>query len=310
MISWRYHLISIVAVFLAFGLGVLTGTTVLNDNLVRSLKSQTTDLTARLDELRGADQEHQDELARMNAFAEQAMPYLVDSTLIGVQVIVVTQEGVDGGAAAQTRMALDLAGADVITTLTVQPTMAAQAPSAHRDLAAILSLPDDTSAQDLTAAAGGALAGRLATDPALDPNGVDLLGEMLSQGFLTASAPEIRDATLGEIGGRGQLAVVIGGASGELSPASTDFMVPLVEELAGLEVVEGVGESLDADDGFMLAVRSVLDASSGPIVTVDNVDRPVGASAMALGLRSAIVLGTGGDYGVKPGATRLLPPAI
>jgi hypothetical protein len=36
VISWRYHLISIVAVFLAFGLGVLTGTTVLNDNLVRT----------------------------------------------------------------------------------------------------------------------------------------------------------------------------------------------------------------------------------------------------------------------------------
>ncbi len=53
MISWRYHLISIVAVFLAFGLGVLTGTTVLNDNLVRNLKSQTKNLTADLDELRG-----------------------------------------------------------------------------------------------------------------------------------------------------------------------------------------------------------------------------------------------------------------
>jgi hypothetical protein len=309
VISWRYHLISIVAVFLAFGLGVLTGTTVLNDNLVRRLKSQTRSLTEQLDELRSSDQDNESELARMNAFAEQAMPYLVDATLIGQQVVVVTQDGVDGGAVAETRTALDLAGADVITTLAVQPTMAAQTSNAQRDLAAILGLPDSTSAQELATAGGRAIALRLATDPAVDPTGADVLGELLSQGFLTASAPEITDATLGEIGGRDQLVVVVGGTSEELAPASTDFMVPLVQGLADLDVVAGVGESLDANDGLVSAIRSALEASAGPLVTVDNIDRPVGASAMALGLRAAIVLGTGGDYGVKPGATRLLPPA-
>jgi hypothetical protein len=308
VISWRYHLISIVAVFLAFGLGVLTGTTVLNDNLVRELKSQTRDLRANLDELRRTDQDNQSELARMNAFAEQALPYLVDASLTGEHVIVVTQEGVDGGALAETRAALDLAGADVITTLTAQRVIAAQTPNAQGDLASLLGLPDGTSARELATAAGRAVALRLATDPAAEPTGADLLGELLSQGFLTASAPEITDATLEEMGGRDQLVVVVGGTSGELSPTSTDFMVPLVQRLADLEVVAAVGESLDANDGFVAAIRSALDASAGPLVTVDNIDRPVGASAMALGLRAAIVQGIGGDYGVKPGATRLLPP--
>ena len=308
MISWRYHLISIVAVFLAFGLGVLTGTTVLNDNLVRNLKSQTRNLTADLDEQRRTDEEHQSELARMNAFAEQAMPYLVASTLIGEQVIVVTQDGVDGGALAQTRSALDLAGADVITTLTVQPTMAAGTPNAQGDLASVLGLPEGTAAPELATAAGHAIASRLATDPAVDLTGADVLGDLLSQGFLTASAPEITDATLSEIGGRDQLVVVVGGTSGELSPTSTDFMVPLVQGLAELDVVAGVGEGLEANDGFVSEIRSSLEASDVPLVTVDNIDRPVGASAMALGLRAAIVQGTGGDYGVKQSATRLLPP--
>lgn len=309
MISWRYHLISIVAVFLAFGLGVLTGTTVLNDNLVRQLKSQTRTLTADLDELRRTYQDSQSELARMNAFAEQALPYLVDASLIGEQALVVTQDGVDGDAIAQTRTALDLAGAEVITTLTVQPTMAAQTPNAQGDLAFVLGLSESTSAHELATAAGRAVALRLATDPGVDPTGTDVLGELLSQGFVTASAPEITDATLGEIGGRDQLVVVVGGTSGELSPTSTEFMVPLVQGLADLDVVAGVGESLEANDGFVAAIRSALDDSAGPLVTVDNIDRPVGASAMALGLRAAIVEGSGGHYGVKPGATRLLPPA-
>jgi hypothetical protein len=298
-----------VAVFLAFGLGVLTGTTVLNDNLVRQLKSQTRDLKANLDELRRTDQDIQSELARMNAFAEEAMPYLVDAALIGEQVIVVTQDGVDGNALAETRTALDLAGADVITTLTVQPTMAAETPNTQRDLAAILGLPDSTSAQELSAAAASAVALRLAADPAVDPAVGDVLGELLSQGFMTASAPEITDATLGQIGGRDQLVVVVGGTNGVLSPTSTDFMVPLVEALAVLAVVAGAGESLEANDMFLSSIRSSVDTSAVPLITVDNIDRPVGASAMALGLRAAIAQGTGGDYGVKPGATRLLPPA-
>ena len=51
------------------------------------------------------------------------------------------------------------------------------------------------------------------------------------------------------------------------------------------------------------------DSSGAPLVTVDNVDLPIGASAMVLGLHDALANGTGGDYGVKDGVTRLLPPA-
>ena len=41
MIPWRYHLVSIMAIFLALGLGVLVGTTVINPGLVKNLSSQT-----------------------------------------------------------------------------------------------------------------------------------------------------------------------------------------------------------------------------------------------------------------------------
>ncbi len=45
-----------------------------------------------------------------------------------------------------------------------------------------------------------------------------------------------------------------------------------------------------------------------PLVTVDNIDLPVGASAMVLGFDEALIDDAGGDYGVKDGTTRLLPP--
>ena len=81
-------------------------------------------------------------------------------------------------------------------------------------------------------------------------------------------------------------------------------------DLVAAGVVSGAGESLASDDLFVSELRSNVDDSSGaPLVTVDNVDLPIGASAMVLGLHDALANGTGGDYGVKDGVTRLLPPA-
>jgi hypothetical protein len=78
--------------------------------------------------------------------------------------------------------------------------------------------------------------------------------------------------------------------------------------LADLGVTTGAGESLASIDGFVTGVRTEVDAAETALVTVDNVDLPIGGSALVLGLREAIVVGSGGDYGVKAGASRLLPP--
>ena len=115
---------------------------------------------------------------------------------------------------------------------------------------------------------------------------------------------------MNDVGGRGQMVVTIaGGIAGEPSPTSELFMEPFVTELVGSGVVSGAGESLASDDGFVTDLRATVDDSSvAPLVTVDNVDLPIGASAMVLGLGEALIDDAGGDYGVKDGATRLLPP--
>ena len=100
-----------------------------------------------------------------------------------------------------------------------------------------------------------------------------------------------------------------GGAINELVPPSAVFLAPFVGDLVGAGVVTGAGESVAALDGFVTGLRSVADdPSAAALVTVDNLDLPVGGSAMVLALADALSLGTGGDYGVKDGASRLLPP--
>jgi hypothetical protein len=155
------------------------------------------------------------------------------------------------------------------------------------------------------------LADRLVEEPTFDtPGATDVLGALLSQGYVTSAAPGISDTTLEEIGGRGQVVVTIGGAIDQLEPPSASFLQPFVTQLIAAGVVTGAGESLAGDDGFVAGLRATADSSSGaPLVTVDNVDQPVGGSAMVLAMSEAITQGTGGDYGVKDGASRLLPPA-
>ena len=311
MIPWRYHLVSIMAIFLALGLGVVVGTTVINPGLVKNLNSQTDGLRQELKDQRKTDLDLQSQLATMNAFGDQAMPYLVAGTLTGEQVVVVTEEGVDARAISEARKALDLSGAGVLTTLTVRSTMAADSPATKRDLATLLGQSQSTPADQLSSDAAQALAERLAKDPRGDLSGSpDVLGELLSQGFLISSSPGISSATLLGIGGRGQLVVTIGGgAIDELVPPSDTFLGPFVTDLIDIGVVAGAGESLAAADGFVTGLRSAAnDLATASLVTVDNVDLSIGGSAMVLALADAISQGTGGDYGVKDGASRLLPP--
>ena len=311
MIPWRYHLVSIMAIFLALGLGVVVGTTVINPGLVKNLNDQTDGLKQDLRQLQQEQQDLQAQLDTMNTFSDQAMPYLVADELFGRQVVIVSQEGVDPRALAETRRALDLSGAEILTTLTVRPTMAADTPASSSDLATLLGLSQTTPPDVLTREAARTLANRLARDPTGDlSGGPDELGDLLSQGFLTSSAPSISDATLDDVGGRGQVVVTIGGGlAGEPSPTSELFMEPFVTELVASGVVSGAGESLASDDGFVTDLRATVDDSSvAPLVTVDNIDLPIGASAMVLGLGEALIDDAGGDYGVKDGATRLLPP--
>ncbi len=312
MIPWRYHLVSIMAIFLALGLGVVVGTTVINPGLVKNLNNQTDGLKQDVRNLLQDKQDLQGQLDTMGTFGEQAMPYLVGDKLLGRQVVILTEEGVDAKAVAETRRALDLSGAEVLTTLTVRPTMSGGTPTAQHELATLLGLSSTTSPDQLVSEAARSLAQRLATDPGGDLSGrPDPLGEMLSQGFLISSAPDISDSTLKDIGGRGQMVIAVGGGTTDaLSPTSGLFMEPFVIELLSAGVVTGAAESVASEEGFVSELRAnVDDSSAAPLVTVDDVDLPVGASALVLGLDEALSSGTGGDYGVKDGTTRLLPPA-
>jgi hypothetical protein len=304
VISFRYHIVTIVAVFLALAIGLLAGSAFVQPELVDQLRVQTDRLRDDLRERDEALTETRAEVAALAAYADATLPYLTSDRLAGTQVIVVSQEGVEDAVLGQTQRSLVESGAEVLAVLSARNELASQDPETQAGLAEILRRPDAV-AEDLPSLAAAAIAERLALGNGIGSPSEDLLNELLSAGFLAPVGTGVSEADLEQIGASGQVVVVLGGGSVEepVLPLE-DFGVPLVRSLASLEVPVAAGESSTTLVPFVGLIRE--DGTDGA-VTVDDLDLSMGGAALVLGLEALVERGEGGDYGFKDGADPLPP---
>lgn len=303
MISLRYHVVTIVAIFLALAIGLLAGGAFVQPALQEELKNRTDAAEARAEELRSEIDDLHTEISGLGAFADAVTPMLTDGKLSGTPVVVVTQTGVEDSVLSEVQSALASAGARVLTTVSATDELVSKDPATQGQLATIVGEPT-ASADELPTLAAQALA--LGLSPSTSVVGGDVLDKLLSAGFLAPIGPGPSQATLDEIGQPGQVVVVLSGGRGDNEPTlpPEDFAVPLVTRLAGLSVPVAAGESLLSDYPYVSLVR---DAATDGTVTVDDLDRTMGGAALVLGLEDLIATGAGGDYGVKDGADPLPP---
>ena len=303
VISWRYHVVSLVAVVLAFGLGILAGTSVLEDRFVKQLERNNAE----------ARHERDAAVALVNIyerFATGLQPSLRDGVLVGQDAVVVTLEGVDLPAQ-RTVDELTAAGVDVLATLELTRLLAEPEIEDNASvLGGILGL-SDPDPEALRTGVADALAERLAVG-SLAAEG-DVLGDLLAGGFVTADRDLEADALLG-IGGGGQLVVIAaGGPQPVRSLAPEAFLVPFTEQLVRLEApTVAVGPTEDAY-GFVSAVRDANGIPGCSMVTVDDIDLPgIGGITLAMAIERLLQdadpqVRPGGDYGI--GGDSIVPGA-
>jgi copper transport outer membrane protein MctB len=302
VISFRYHIVTVVAVFLALAIGLLAGSAFVQPELVDQLRVQTDRLR---DDLRARDEaltELRAEVAALDGFAAATLPYLTSDRLIGTKVVVVSQEGVEDPVLGQAQRSLVESGAEVIAVLSARNELASEDPETQGRLAEILQRTD-AAPDDLPSLAAAAIAERLALGDPIGPPGEDLLNELLSAGFLAPVGTGVSEAALEQIGAPGQVVVVLGGGSVEepILPLE-EFGVPLVRSLASLEVPVAAGESSTTLVPFVGLIR---EGGTDAIVTVDDLDLSMGGAALVLGLETLLERGEGGVYGFKDGAEPL-----
>jgi Copper transport outer membrane protein, MctB len=340
MINFRYHLVSLTAVFLALGVGLLLGTTFLDDVLEDQLRSDLEELEHDLDragernaELRQQLDGFEDEAGGLD---EQLGARLFDGQLLGQPVLVVAPRGIDEALVERVTTALDQADADVMGTWWLTDRLLLDDDDEVAQLAEALDLSTDDAGRlrnnmatqladvlygaiDLPAisdaAGAGAAVGTAQAQPAA-PAEPELLARLREAEFIDYDVPD-GEGDVVRLPASGLRIVVVSGP--DASVPLGDALMPVLSDLTSDEQPAPVvavepsrvpDEQVDGDDPPERLVDVIRDDGdlSQYVSTVDDLDRVSGRVATVLALVDAQPGAPRiGHYGTEDG-TELLPP--
>ena len=304
MISFRYHALSIVAVFLALAVGVVLGSGPLHAEEGARTTSDTSGATqARLQSLTQA-------LAFADAYGRATADQVVAHQLDGRAVTLVTVPGSDPKAVTAVSDLVTKAGGSVTARVVLGKKLL---DVANRQLVTELATQMRGSAKDVTVPKDGTgyeqlgalLAHALVTrEPAGEP--LDATGESVLAGVKTAGLV----STDGDLSRRGSLAVVVAGAprgtSDQRKGAGTilsSLLTTLQDGDAGTVLAGPVASG--ADDGLVGELRQD-DEATASVSTVDVLDRPAGPAVAVLALADQLA-GNAGQFGTPGSADGAVP---
>jgi hypothetical protein len=330
MINFRFHLVSLIAVFLAVGLGILVGSTVIDQKIVNRLESEIDSVRKENSERRDANKALTELNTTQQQFIDLTARFVADGRLDGQSVAIVAELGVDRDVLKQTETLLRAAGADVPAVLWLDDSWRLDTAQQRQALQLALNVHGDPST--MRARALDVLARRLGKRPSgIVVSNSTSTSISTSTSAPTTSKPVVVD-TLAALEDAGFLRVTDGDAS-ELAtfPAhaarvlvvtgddthflGTDVTSTLTRSLttARLPTVVAAafdpgGDSTNAPERGA-ALASVLDdrVLSAAVSTVDDLELEQGRVAAVLALE---VVGNGnrGHYGYGSGASAPLPP--
>lgn len=299
MISFRYHIVSLIAVFLALAVGIVVGTTALNGPVTHDLRNQVNDLKNHRAQLVGKVRNLRGQVDTAGQFASTFGSRLVSGALKGQKALVVAlpgastgeQDGIAGqlsaaGATISGRLALaagfiDPSQGSSVTTLATGP--------AHP---LGLRLPQTNDPGQL----GGALLAYVLLGKGQATDLKTVLSGYFSLHMITSDPRGIEAS---------KTVVVIGAGSQPKNSYAGQSELDLVAALAkagGHVVVAGDYGSAQGN-GVVALVRSTPTRST--VSTVDNADSGFGQVSTALALAAA---GNAvGHYGTAKGAEALFP---
>jgi hypothetical protein len=313
VISLRYHIVSLVAVFLALALGIVVGSTVLKEGTVSILRATSDRLRQESERTRTENLDLKQELRHQQDFAAAILPDLLRGKLADRSVVLLDTDRVDGELRGRVEQALRAAGARIDGRVTFATDRLALAAEADRATLGRLLAADAADPAALRASLVERLADRLAAPAALprgDPDrAADVLTGLDDGNFLADLRLE------GALGNgdtpfprQGSLFVVIGPSSGAEALPPEAFLVPLTEALsskANVGPVAGV-EATTAATSWVTALRDRREASRR-VAGIDAVDTAYGQLALVEALHRDLQNQPPGQYGIKPGSSGLLP---
>jgi hypothetical protein len=313
VIDFRYHLVSLIAVFLAVALGVIIGTTALNDPIAANIEGQVQALEQDKRSLEDRTRQLQAQLDSVDTFAAAVAPALVDGTLTDRSVLLlVANEDVPPERVEEVAALIKEAGGTVSGTLLLQPEYSdlstAQSLQSYVTGPGLSSLPGvqlpetDDPAQLVAALLAEVLMRPAEADvPAPDTTAVSsVLAGLTALEVLTQQSDSVTPADYAVV-------LTAGGFTGADADERNATLVELVVALdaAGSGAVVAGDPTAARDTGLVGAIRNDP-ALAAAVSTVDNVDTVAGRISTVLALGGE-VQGTSGMYGTGED-TQPVPP--
>ncbi|MDO8585501.1 MAG: copper transporter [Armatimonadota bacterium] len=295
MIDLRYHIYSLVAVFLALALGILIGAAFIapgtsdGKEIIRR-RTLITELEKRFDVLREEIDEKQELAASTQSLldqTEQVCKALIPAAVAGrlsYRNVAIIQTGGSDEAVSAVRSALAQAGARVTVFARVEDEMS---PDSARvtEVAQSLGLDADCAAPEAYNAALAATANCLVW-----AKEAEKLAAMERSNLITIS---------GSVNHWNRLVVLVGGAESAKRDRAQALDVPLID------LLQKKGAQVVGCEDFNAPVSYVGAYAGKGISTVDNIDQAAGQ----IGLVYALT-GERGNFGVKKTADRLIPRTL
>jgi len=313
MIDFRYHLVSIVSIFLALAVGIVLGAGPLKGDLGARLTQETTALRADKAQLRTELDAEKRGTAARDSFSSVVAPGIMKGQLAGKTVALVITPGADSDLVKNTIASVAASGAKVGSTITLTDAWADPAKRTFRNTLAdqlatlvkaplVANNPDELAA---TVLARAILGGKDQSTERVAPAASAALDGFKTGDLVKVSPDQIVPSSS---------AIIMGGPVNGSSQQDIDSRLASYVQLVRSLKAAGSGAvvltlsnaiNLKESADLVTAVRKDSDAVK-VVSTVDDADLPMGQITVVLALAQQYS-GGNGQYGLAADAKTIAP---
>ena len=308
MIDFRYHLVSLISVFLALAVGVVLGAGPLQNSLGTALNDQVTALRENRNATQAKLEQTETAVNERDSYITQAASGLLPGTLASKNVAMVLLPEAKAEDADAITTQLKSAGATVTGRVSLTSTWVDLSRENYRSTFSgqVQGHLDSTTSKDANGILGEALAKALTANDDSSRVLMDMLSVTADKSgtpFVSVDSTPTAPAEMIVVVGPRPQASSGKGATVEATPGQDPkAWAKALEGTAGRAPTVVVG-SADGDDGVVSIIRS----EKAKVTTVDSVGQIAASVSTPLALASTRA-GTIGHYGFDKGAEAVMPP--
>lgn len=288
IVNLRYHIASLAAVFLALGIGILIGTTLLGDKpIIDETNRMLSDIRSKLNNLEKKNEESQTVISsyeesngRHIELEKKVLPLLIKQKLIGTSVAVINTTG-DDDQYKDLVSVLTKAGAKVESNITIENNLSLSEIDNKDELLQKLNIVEKDENKIISS-----IITQL-TNAIFNPKGNEIISYLNDKELIRVK---------GRFGVPIKAVVIIGGNNEEVSEYFDNIDKPIIKSLLQNKVqVVGV-ESTNIPYSYIKNYQKL------GLSTIDNIDTVPGQIALI-----HVISGKKGNYGIKSTADNFLP---